>query len=220
MSTQTKISNQLFSVKNGSRDKQGFLQVDTAKITEVENDLTKWFTELPASEPHQHYPSNYIRFVSERSFREIHVLTISRTQLLLRMAYAHVQMVLYRPFLHHINRMNPTITADLRSFACASACVKAAMQVIWLVEQLDNQGLLTGSYWLTVYMTFFASIILVMFALGNTRDPTVMDSLNAAAKGQIILRRLSCNSHVAAGCATKIQVRLSIRNYEISKKAY
>jgi hypothetical protein len=122
------------------------------------------------------------------------------------MAYAHVQMVLYRPFLHHIIRMESGGPPDQRSYACASACVKASMQVIWLVEQLDSQRLLTRPYWLTVYTSFFAAMSLLMFALGNPKDPTIHDSLKAAEKVREILSRPPNGSFTVLSCAASLTV--------------
>lgn len=93
-------------------------------------------------------------------------------------------MVLYRPSLHHVVRKDSRVPIELRSYACASACVKAAMQVIWLIEQLDDRGLLAGPYWPTVYMNFFASLSLLVFALGKSNDPTASEALRSAKKGQ------------------------------------
>ena len=81
------------------------------------------------------------------------------------------------------------------------------MQVIWLVGQLESQGLLAGSYWLTVYITLFASISLLMFALGNSDDPTVPDALMAAEKGRKVLARLADGNATAQSCAATLTVR-------------
>ena len=81
------------------------------------------------------------------------------------------------------------------------------MQVIWLVRQLESQGLLAGSYWLTVYMTLFASMSLLMFALGNCDDPTVPDALMAAENGRKVLTRLADENAAAQSCAAILTVK-------------
>ena len=124
------------------------------------------------------------------------------------MAYAHVQMVMYRPFLHHIIKRGARTPVDLRSYACASACLKAAMQVIWIVEQLFNHGFHTVPYWLTVYMTFFSSLTLVMFTLSNADDPTVGHAWDAIVRARQLFLKLSHRSPRAKECAAALEVSL------------
>lgn len=136
------------------------------------------------------------------------MLISHRTQLLLRLAYAHVQMVLYRPFILHVIRTGPSDPPEMRSFACASACIKAAMQIVWLVEELETHGLLISAYWFTVYITFFAVMALCMFIISNPNDPTVDDALRAAEKGRRILTRLAGESVPAEKCVASLGVSL------------
>jgi len=116
-------------------------------------------------------------------------------------------MVLYRPFIQHLVRAKSDEVPEMRSYACASACVTASMQVIWIVEQMDTHGLLIGAYWFTVYITFFAVMSLCMFILGNAGDPTASEAMAAAVKGRAILFRLSSESASAARCVASLGVR-------------
>lgn len=134
-----------------------------------------------------------------------------RKQLRLRLAYAHVEMVLYRPFLHHLVRRSSDAIPDLRSYACGSACVKAAMQVIWLVQHMEKQNMLTGTYWLTVYMTFFASMALLLFSVADHQDPTARDALQAAEEGRRILKVLAESCLTAAEAADSLTVCMERR---------
>ncbi|KAG4430084.1 hypothetical protein IFR05_014429 [Cadophora sp. M221] len=169
-------------------------QVDYTRVVNVEAELDDWFRNV-AEPPTMSVP------VSPKALG---------LQLLLRLAYAHVQMVLYRPFIQHLVRAQPNDVPEMRSYACASACVTASMQVIWIVEQMDTHGLLIGAYWFTVYITFFAVMSLCMFILGNSGDPTAMEAMTAAVKGRQILIRLSSESASAARCVASLGVRLSI----------
>lgn len=112
--------------------------------------------------------------------------------------HAHVQMVLYRPFLHHITKRKTDPDFDMRAFAYASACVEAAQQVIWLNEALDSKGLLHGSYWFILYTTFIAVLSLLMFVLSNKTDPTAQECLSAAVRGYLIFIKF-VNTTVTAG---------------------
>lgn len=118
-------------------------------------------------------------------------------------------MVLYRPFILHVIRKTPQDPPEMRSFACASACIKAAMQIVWLVEGLESRGLLISAYWFTVYFTFFAVMALCMFIISNPDDPTVDDALRAAEKGRRILTGLAIESVPAEKCVALLEVSLS-----------
>lgn len=163
-------------------------QVDYTRVVNVEAELEDWFRNV-AEPPTVAVP------VSPKALG---------LQLLLRLAYAHVQMVLYRPFIQHLVRAKSDEVPEMRSYACASACVTASMQVIWIVEQMDTHGLLIGAYWFTVYITFFAVMSLCMFILGNAGDPTASEAMAAAVKGRAILFRLSSESASAARCVASL----------------
>jgi len=94
----------------------------------------------------------------------------------------------------------------MKSYSCASACVKAAMQIVWLVDEMDKRGLLIGVYWFTVYIMFFAIMSLCMFILGNANDPTTKEVMKAALKGREILVGLAAESASAARCVASLGV--------------
>jgi hypothetical protein len=108
-------------------------------------------------------------------------------------------MVLYRPFIHHIIRTESKDVPEMQSFACASACIKAAMQIVWIVGELSNRSLLVSAYWFTVYITFFAVMALCMFIIGNPDNPTVEETVAVAEKGHKILTGLAQESVSAGG---------------------
>lgn len=94
------------------------------------------------------------------------------SSLLLRLAYAYVQIVLYRPFLHLFLERRSRSRFEFRAFACASACISACMQAAWVAQRLANHGLVHGSHWFTVHTLFFAVICLLLFVLSNPDDLT------------------------------------------------
>lgn len=65
-----------------------------------------------------------------------------------------LQMGLHSTTRHIIKTEKQAERKHSRAYAFASSCVKAAMQVTWLVEQLDNHHLLLHPYWLIVYMSY------------------------------------------------------------------
>jgi hypothetical protein len=161
--------------------------VNYSSVVQFEAELDEWFKRIPV--PTQ----------SESNQPET-----QRTQLLLLLAYAHVQMVLYRPFILHVIRTAPLEPPEMRSFACASACIKAAMQIVWIVEGLESRDLLISAYWFTIYITFFAVMALCMFVISNPNDPTVDDVLSAAQKGRKILIKLATESVPADKCVASL----------------
>lgn len=132
---------------------------------------------------------------------------LPRSQLFLRLMYAHVQMVLYRPFLHHIAKRKTDKDFDIRAFACASACIQAANQVVWLDEALDSKGLLRGSYWFIFFTTFISVICLLMFVLSNKNDPTAQESLSAAVRGYRIFIKLAKSNPTARNFVESLKVK-------------
>ena len=118
-------------------------------------------------------------------------------------------MVLYRPFIHHILRSQQATAPEMHSFACASACIKAAMQIVWIIGELDRRNLLIGVYWFTVYITFFAVMALCLFIIGNPDDVTVDDTLTAIETGRNVLSRLALENVSAERCVASLGVRVS-----------
>ncbi|CAD6506630.1 BgTH12-07856 [Blumeria graminis f. sp. triticale] len=81
------------------------------------------------------------------------------TQQLLSLVYAHVQMMLYRPFLSYISG---------NAFACASAYFGVCQNVIRIVKELQERGLAIGPRWFTINITSFATLSLVYFNCQRT----------------------------------------------------
>jgi hypothetical protein len=115
-------------------------------------------------------------------------------------------MVLYRPFLHHIAKRKTDKDFDIRAFACASACIQAANQVVWLDEALDSKGFLRGSYWFIFFTTFISVICLLMFVLSNKNDPTAQESLSAAVRGYRIFIKFAKSNSTARNFAESLKV--------------
>lgn len=128
--------------------------------------------------------------------------------MVLRVAYSHVQMVLYRPFLHHAIRRPSDSARDVRSYACASACIKAAKQVIELLKEMYIQDFLNGPDWFFTYITYFAVMSLVTFVLNNPDDASAHGCTAIAESGRQILSSLGVRGSIANRCAASLTVRL------------
>ena len=122
------------------------------------------------------------------------------------MAYAHVQMILYRPFLHYVSYSCQSRNVDKRSYACAAAGVSISRNVIHITAEMKRRGLLIGAYWFTMYTTFFAILALVFFILENPESVTTQDILKDAMEGKEILASLAKRSMAADRCTITLQV--------------
>jgi hypothetical protein len=92
-------------------------------------------------------------------------------------------MVLYRPFLHHaLKNMRSNSRISLKAYACGSACIKAAMQVVWLVETLESFNLFNEAHWFSTFIVSFTSACLVLFVMSNEGDPTLKETEDAVRR--------------------------------------
>ena len=122
------------------------------------------------------------------------------------MAYAHIQMFLYRPFLHYASPSIQAKMVDKRSYACAAACVSVSRNIIHLTSEMKRRGLLIGSYWFYMYTTFFAIIALLFYVLENPHSPSVEDLLKDAFEGKDTLASLADRSLAADRCSRTLNV--------------
>ena len=156
----------------------------------------------------------------------LNLTDIYRVQQLLRLSYAHAQMMLYRPFLHYVSQTGHSRTVDKRSYACAAACVSVSRNIIHIAVEMKKRHLLIGAYWFTMYTTFFAILSLVFYALENPENNASQDVLRVAKEGKDTLEALAKRSMAADRCTATLAAlfeqlpeRLSrTRQNSISKK--
>ncbi len=122
------------------------------------------------------------------------------------MAYAHIQMFLYRPFLHYVSQAVQAKNVDKRSYACAAACVSVSRNIVHLTAEMRRRGLLVGSYWFYMYTTFFAIISLIFYVLENSESQRVEDILKDAHEGRDTLAGLAARSLAADRCSRTLNV--------------
>lgn len=163
--------------------------VSYADIRELERDLQQWMEHLP---------------MALKPGGEATVL-ITRVRQLLRMAYAHTQMMLYRPFVHYVSKSPNCASLDKRAYACASACISVSRNIIHITAEMKKRGMLNGCYWFTMYTTFFSIMTLVYFALENPESPTSQDVLKEAYEGKDVLEGLAKRSMAADRCTSTLR---------------
>ncbi|KAJ5795645.1 transcriptional regulator family: Fungal Specific TF [Penicillium psychrosexuale] len=186
-----KVVKYIYPVKNAryrSKSDQRYM-VSHSKIREIERDLQNWMEELPPA----------LRPGTEVSPQ------LERVRQLLRISYAHVQMVMYRPFLHYVTGGSQARGVDKRSYACAAACVSVSRNIVHITTGMQKRGLLNGSFWFTMYTTYFAILSLIFFVLENPDSPTAKDGvLKDAMEGKNTLAGLAKKSLAADRCSQSL----------------
>lgn len=188
------------------RKNQNYI-VSHSKIREIEQDLQKWTRSLPeAFRPDGQAPPKFARSnISAETMGE-GADWLCRIQQILRMAYAHIEMMLYRPFLHYASREMHGKSLDKRSYACAAACVSVSRNIVHLTGEMKRRGMLVGSYWFYMYTTFFAIISCVFYVLENPQSALSMDILKDAYEGKDTLAGLAKRSLAADRCSKQLAV--------------
>ncbi|KAL2402898.1 Activator of stress genes [Exophiala dermatitidis] len=184
-----KVVRYIYPIKNadGSQTDPRY-SISHRRIRELERDLQNWMDQLPVE----------LR-PSENAGREL-----ARVQQLLRMSYAHVQMMIYRPFIHYVSQACQSKSIDKRSFACAAACISVARNIVHITSEMKRRGLLVGSYWFAMYTTYFAILSLVFFVIENPDSPTGKDILKDAVEGRDTLAGLAKRSLAADRCTVSL----------------
>lgn len=113
-----------------------------------------------------------------------------RAQLMLRLWHAMAQIILYRPFLHHLGRDGQDKRFDLRGYEYGSSCVRSAMQAVYLCEVLQNNGMLHEPFYLVLYSLAYATNILAFFVMSSSPRATVRESMVAVWTARDMLDRL------------------------------
>jgi len=204
-----KVVRYVYPIKNSSEGTStGEYTVSHSLIRELERDLQAWMDELPMQlRPSENADIELSRYVTENTgHRDFINVSFFRVQQLLRMSYAYVQMMIYRPFLHYVAQACQTARTDKRSFACAAACVSVARNIVHITSEMKRRGLLVGAYWFVMYTTYFAILSLLYFVLENPESSTSKDILKDAVEGRETLANLATRSMAADRCTASLAV--------------
>ncbi|EEP82677.1 conserved hypothetical protein [Uncinocarpus reesii 1704] len=184
-----KVTKYIYPVKAANLGPGHTYMVSHSKIREIERDLQNWKEELPEA----------LKPGGEASPQ------LDRLRQLLRISYAHVQMAMYRPFLHYVSAGSQGRGIDKRSYACAAACVSVARNVVHITAEMKKKQLLNGSYWFTMYTTYFAILSLLFFILENPESASAKDGiLKDALEGKNTLAGLAKRSMAADRCTQSL----------------
>ncbi|KAF2232946.1 hypothetical protein EV356DRAFT_568417 [Viridothelium virens] len=183
-----KIVRIVYPIKNAQqRGHMSQYTVSMQKIRELEKDLQDWKEKLPMGlRPGDAQPR------------------IIRAQQLLRMAFAHAQVLLYRPFLHYVSQAKRDKVVDPKAYASGMACVSVSRNIVHITAEMKKQGLLVGSHWFVMYTTFFAVLSLVFYSLENPDTATSQDVMRDAYEGRDTLAALAKRSMAADRCTATL----------------
>ncbi|KAK5110069.1 hypothetical protein LTR62_006314 [Meristemomyces frigidus] len=182
----SKIVRKVYPIKTQDSPDKSY-SVPFSTIREIESDLEEWKNSLaPILNPCE-APERYIR-----------------VQQLLRLSYAHAQVMLYRPFLHYVAMDKRSSPVDQRAYACAASYVNVSRNIIHIVTQMKQKGLLNGAFWFIMYTSFFAILSLVYFAAENPDNATTQAVMKDALEGRRILASLARRSMAADRCTATL----------------
>ncbi len=156
------------------------------KVSEMELELRGWLSSLPKElipgfdPPFQYYKANR----------------------LLHLSFLHVQIVLYRPFIHYISPKYTSLpNVDTLSIQRAKNCISVARTVVNLAQDMIKKNMLSGSYWFSIYTIFFSVACLVYYVHEVPFDefhPDYIGIRSDAEAGKEILTILKDSSMAAS----------------------
>jgi hypothetical protein len=94
----------------------------------------------------------------------------SRTQYLLSMSHGHVQVYLYRPFLHYLSKSSPSnekTSGGTIFTSYAAACLQACQKILRLSGEVSKRELVQGCNATFPHMVFTSIISLLYVLLGS-----------------------------------------------------
>lgn len=146
-----------------------------AKVAEMEAEIRQWLESLPLElRPGASPPPEYVK-----------------ANRLLHLALCHIQIVLYRPFIHYCS---PKFKGDEKARASALSCIKVSRTAMHIAHDLVSKKLLNGAYWFSIYTIFFSVACLVYYVHENPRDPEAYEIRRDAELGKNALTSLKDSS--------------------------
>jgi hypothetical protein len=196
-------------IQNEASAKTRAYVVSDAKVREVERDLQHWGKSLPMHfRPGADSAKGLLRYIQTKSSTVLIISSniINRVQHLLRLAFTHVQIVLYKPFLHYISYSKTDTPTSGQCYAYAAACVDVGRNVIYNARQMEKEGTLNVPHWFAIYTTFCATLSLVFYVWENAEVEGTLQTLKDAEYGRDILGKLAYKSTAAGSHSETLAV--------------
>ncbi|BFZ63744.1 Gypsy retrotransposon integrase-like protein 1 [Saitoella coloradoensis] len=173
-------------------------------VEELEHDLEEWVASLPIG-MRPGVDATGQRYAGHARF--------------LGVAYGHVRMILYRPFLHYLSRPPGSPDYEEHSFQYAKNCCKTACSIINLVEDMRSKGSLHGAYWFALFTTFFACAVLIFAVVQAQEGAEAEKALAALETGKSCLVIMSETSQTAKKCINIVEdLCISMNKYLAAAK--
>lgn len=182
-----KIVRTVYPIKVQNQPQDKSYSVPFSAIREIESEMEEWKKSLPSILNPGPGPTRY-----------------TRVQQLLRLSYAHAQVMLYRPFLHFTAMGKRGKHMDGRAYACAMSYVNVSRNIIHITTQMKQKGLLNGAFWFICYTSFFSVLSLVYFAAENPDNATTQAVMKDALEGKQVLAALAKGSLAADRCTATL----------------
>lgn len=178
-------------------------------ITKFEIELNNWSNELPI----ELKPDN--KLVPQK---------YERANRLLYLSFLHVQIILYRPFIHYLSRNFATKNVDPLSRQRARNSLVVSRTVVRMAQEMLNKNFISGSYWYACY-TIFYSVAGLLFYIHEADLPDknsareYYEVLRDAESGRNILIQLKDTSMAANrtyNILNKLFEKLTTRTIQLS----
>jgi hypothetical protein len=136
-----------------------------------------------------------------------------RVKILLRFAYAHVQMMLYRPLLQFSSHATSLdATSDRRYFSFAIAGIQVCRNIIHIGQEIRRQNVLIGPYWFITYTQFCAVLGLILYILQNPNHSDSPELLSEARLGKECISSLTQRSLAADRVTAALNVSIILKS--------
>lgn len=119
------------------------------------------------------------------------------------MAFAHVQMMTYRPFIHYTSRGKQGVQVK-GGYSAGTSCISVATKIVHVADEMRKEGYLNGAYWFSMYTTFFATISLLYYVFESPSSSP--EYLRTAEVGRNALDCLREKSWAADRCSMILKV--------------
>lgn len=178
-------------------------------VTQLELKLKQWVEQLP-EELKPNAKSVPVRY--------------ERASKLLHLSFLHVQIILYRPFIHFLSRNFVSTNTDKLSLQRANNSIVVARTVVRLAQEMVNKNLISGSYWYACY-TIFYSVAGLLFYIHEADLPDkdsakkYYEILKDAESGRNLLMQLKDTSMAANrtyNILNKIFEKLNCKTIQLS----
>ncbi|CDO92800.1 unnamed protein product [Kluyveromyces dobzhanskii CBS 2104] len=120
-------------------------------ISKLEGKLASWLKGLPFQLQPDFVPTNEESLPYLKPNRYLHL------------DFLHVQIMLYRPFIHYLVLDAEKFPSHNFQILMANKCINTARKVIRLAVEMDQQEVLNAVYWFSIHTIFFSVACLLYF---------------------------------------------------------